>query len=249
MKVPIMNKHLKIVGLAALVLLSRGLLAQSIGPTSAQHSTQVSLQNIAQLSATASADGAQDVMVISLSTVREGPDARAVQAQLTAAVESALAQVRPRAEAGLMEVRTGGFGLYPRRGQDGKITGWQGSAELLLEGRDFSRITASAAQISGLTVSQVSFRLSPESRRLLEAQAQALAIERFKTNAAQIARAFGFSDYTLREVSIAQGEPAPVFQPRLMMAEARAGAADAALPVEAGKTSVQMTVSGSIQMK
>ena len=245
MKVLNMNKLLKLGVLAAVLLASRGLLAQNNTPSL----TPGHAQNMAQLSATASAEGAQDVMVMSLSTLREGPDARVVQAQLTAAVESAIALARAQAQPGLMELRTGGFGLYPRRSQDGKITGWQGSAELLLEGRDFSRITASAAQISTLSVAGVSFRLSPESRALLEARAQALAIESFKANAAQIARAFGFGDYTLREVSVTQGESASVIRPRLMMADARAGAADAALPVEAGKSSVQMTVSGSIQMK
>lgn len=243
MKVLNMKKLLKLGILVAVLLASRGLLAQNNTPSL----TPGHAQNMAQLSATASAEGAQDVMVMSLSTLREGPDARVVQAQLTAAVESAIALARAQAQPGLMELRTGGFGLYPRRSQDGKITGWQGSAELLLEGRDFSRITASAAQISSLNVAGVSFRLSPESRALLEARAQALAIESFKANAAQIARAFGFGDYTLREVSVTQGESASVIRPRLMMADARA--VDAALPVEAGKSSVQMTVSGSIQMK
>lgn len=64
---------------------------------------------------------------------------------------------RPKrnAQSGQMDVRTGPFGLYPRYGKDGKINGWQGRAELVLEGRDFARITATAGKIQTMAISQV----------------------------------------------------------------------------------------------
>ena len=147
-----------------------------------------------------------------------------------------------------MEVRTGSFGIYPRHGKDGKVNGWQGRAELVLEGTDFSRITSSAAAIQSLSISQVSFRLSRERRAALAGQAQALAIENFKRTAAEISREFGFGTYALREVNVSADEGLPN-RVRSMGLEARASQADAPVPVEAGRSTVVVTVSGSVQMK
>ena len=59
---------------------------------------------------------------------------------------------------------------------------------------------------------------------------------------------FGFSGYTLREVSVNASEPG--FQPRLrMMAQEAKAAADASVPVEPGKSTVVVTVSGSVQLR
>ena len=56
--------------------------------------------------------------------------------------------------------------------------------------------------ITGLTVNHVGFQLSREQRTKVEAEAQAMAIERFKAKAGDIAKGFGFGGYTLREVSV-----------------------------------------------
>jgi predicted secreted protein len=145
-------------------------------------------------------------------------------------------------------VRTGHFGLMPRYARDGKISAWHGTAELLLEGRDFPRITQTAARIQTLTVGAVNFSLSREQRAAVESQAQAMAIERFKAKAAELAKGFGFSGYSLREVAVnsnEQGGP----RPRMMAMEAKAAAVDAPVPVEAGKSTVLVTVSGSVQLR
>jgi predicted secreted protein len=148
-----------------------------------------------------------------------------------------------------MDVRTGNFSLYPRYGRDGKITAWQGSAELVLEGRDFARISATAGKIQTLTMGNVGFGLSREQRGKVEGEAQAQAIERFKAKAADIAKGFGFGGFTLREVSVNANDQGFVPRPRMMAMEARAVAADAPVPVEAGKSTVLVTVSGSVQLK
>ena len=147
-----------------------------------------------------------------------------------------------------MDVRTGPFGLYPRYGKDGKINGWQGRAELVLEGRDFARITATAGKIQTMAISQVGFALSREARAKVEGEAQTLAIEQFKARAADLSRGFGFANYSLREVSVNsndQGMP----RPRVMAMEAKSSMADAPVPVEAGKNSVVVTVSGTVQLR
>jgi predicted secreted protein len=186
---------------------------------------------------------------MNLTTARDGTDPAQVQAQLKTALDAALAEARKTAQPGQLDVRTGNFALYPRHNREGRIAGWTGNAELILEGRDFPRITQAAGRIQTMTLGGVSFGLSREQRARVESEAQAMAIERFKAKAAELAKGFGFSGYTLREVAVNANEPG--FVPRLRMAaqEGRAASTDAAVPVEPGKSTVMVTVSGSVQLR
>jgi predicted secreted protein len=206
-------------------------------------------QNVVQLAASGSVEALQDLLTISLSTTRDGTDANTVQTQLKTALDAGLAEAKKTAQAGQLDARTGNFSLYPRYGRDGKPIGWQGTAELILEGRDFARISSAAGKIQTLTVNNVSFSLSQTQRALVEREAQALAIQSFKVRAAEIAEAFGFTGYTLREVNVNASEAGYIPRPRMMAMEAKSAMADAPVPVEAGKTLVQVNVSGAVQLK
>lgn len=226
---------------AALLFVSLGLHAQqAIVPAP---------QNVIQLSANAALDVQQDLLSLSMGTTREGPDAATVQTQLKLALDAALTEARKAVLPGQLDVRTGYFSLYPRYGRDGKITAWQGTTELVLEGRDFARISSTAGKLQTVTVSGVSFSLSREQRAKVEGEVQASAIERFKVRAGEIAKAFGFAGYGLREVSINTNDQGFSPRPRVMALEAKAASSDMAVPLEAGKTAVVVTVSGSVQLR
>lgn len=206
-------------------------------------------QNVLQLSANGTVEVQQDMLSMTLSTTRDGTEAAAVQGQLKTALDAALTEARKTAQPGQLDVRTGNFSLSPRYSREGKITGWQGSTELVLEGRDFPRITQAAGRITTLNVGNVGFGLSREQRAKVEVEAQTIAIDAFKQKAGELAKGFGFAGYTLREVSVnaSQGD---IGRPRMMAAQAKSfSAADAPVPVEAGKTSVVVNVSGSVQLK
>ena len=206
-------------------------------------------RNVAQLSSSGSVEVQQDLLSIAMNTTASGTDAAAVQTQLKQALDAALAIARPAVSAGQLDIRTGNFSLYPRYDKNGKINGWQGSTELVLEGRDFPRITGTAGKIQSLTMGNVSFGLSREQRAKVEAQAQSQAIEQFKAKALEVSKGFGFTGYTLREVSINANDQG--FQPRPRMVSMQAKSADSDMPVsvEAGKSTVQVNVTGSVQMK
>lgn len=210
--------------------------------------TRDPVQNVAQLSVSGSVEVLQDLLSISMNTTRDGTDAGTVQTQLKQALDTALSQARQAASPDLMTVRTGNFGLYPRYGKDGKISGWQGSTELILEGKDFARITGTAGKIQTLTLGSVSFALSREQRAKVEGEAQAQAIERFKAKAGEISTAFGFGSYTLREVSINTNDQGYMPRPRAMAMSAKSDMSESPVPVEAGKSTVMVVVSGSVQM-
>lgn len=230
--------------IAAVLLLLAG-----SAPLQAQTVVSPPPQNVVQLAASGAVEVQQDLLLMTLNTTREGPDPATVQTQLKAALEAAVSEARKAASPGQLDLRTGNFSLYPRHGRDGKISGWQGSTELVLEGRDFARISATAGKIQTLTLGQVVFSLSREQRARVEGEAQTMAIERFKAKAGEIARSFGFAGYTLREVAVNANDQGPVPRPRMMAMEAKALAADTPVPVEAGRSTVQVTVSGAVQLR
>ena len=235
-------KTLATCALIASSVCSQGLFAQTV-------ISREPLQNVAQLSATGSVEVQQDLLSISMSTTRDGADAVVVQTQLKQALDAALAVARPAVQPGQLDVRTGNFSLSPRYGKDGKINGWQGSTELILDGKDFSRITTTAGKIQTLTMGNVSFALSREQRARVEGEAQTQAIERFKAKATDIARSFGFNGYTLRDVSVNANDQNPPPRPRMMAMQARSDMAESPVSVEAGKSTVLVNVSGSVQMR
>ena len=206
-------------------------------------------QNVLQLQTTGTVEVQQDLLQITLSTARDGSDPAQVQSQLRTALDTALAEAKRNAQPGQLDVRTGNFAIYPRNNREGRISGWTGTAELILEGRDFPRITQTAGRIQTLTLAGVSFGLSREQRAKVETDAQAQAIERFKSKAGDLAKAFGFGGYTLREVAVNTNEPG--FMPRMRMAaqDAKVASMEAAVPVEPGKSAVTVTVSGSVQLR
>ena len=232
---------IKSIAACALFISTSGVFSQNLRPETPQ--------NVVTLQASGSVEVQQDLLLISMNTTKDGTDAASVQLQLKTALDGALTEAKKAVLPGQLDVRTGAFNLYPRYGRDGKINGWQGSTELVLEGRDFARISATAGKIQGLTLGQVSFGLSREARARVEAEAQSMAIERFKTKAADIAKSFGFAGFTLREISVNANDQGNAPRPRMMAMEARASSsADAPVPVEAGRSTVLVNVSGSVQL-
>ena len=202
---------------------------------------------VVHISATAAVEVARDLMSVTLSTTREGPDANVVQTALKQALDAALTEARRVAKPGQVDVQTGQFTLQPRYTNKGQASGWQGSAELLVEGRDMPAIAQLTGRISTLTIARVSQGLSRELREKTESDVAAQAIARYRVKAADYAKEFGYSGYLVREVNVSSTEPPSGPMPMMRM-QMKAAAEDAALPVEAGKAPVSVTVQGTVQM-
>jgi predicted secreted protein len=209
--------------------------------------TPAPIQGVLSLSTSASVEVTKDILSIGFSVTRDGPDAAGVQNALKQALDAALAEARKSAKPGQIEVQTGNFSLFPRYApKGGVINGWQGTAELVIEGRDIPGIAQLSGRIQSMSISRVAYALSREAREKVEADVTATAIARYRAKAGEMSKAFGYSGYVIREVNVSTNEPPP-YQP-MMRAQAMAKAEDA-LPVEPGKGSVTANVSGSIQMK
>jgi predicted secreted protein len=205
-------------------------------------------QGVVSLSSTAQVEVTKDLLSVALSVTREGQDAASVQTQLKQALDAALAEAKKVARPGQLDVQTGNFSLYPRYGTKGQISGWQGSTELLIEGRDMPAIGALTGRITTMGIARVGHGISRELREKLESDVAAEAIARFRAKAADYAKAFGYSAYTIREVNVSGADQPPVTPIPMLRGKAMAAAADESLPVEPGKGTVSITVSGTVQM-
>lgn len=204
-------------------------------------------QNVVGLSASASLEVNKDVLSVTLSTTREGTEAGAVQSQLKQALDAALNEAKKAAKPGQIEVRTGNFSLFPRYSNKGGITGWQGTAELNIEGKDIPGIAQLTGRINTMTVARVGTSLSREQRERVESEVTGQAIAQYRAKAAEVTRQFGFAGYTLREVQVNSDQP-PMYAAAPMMRAKTMSDASEALPVELGKGTVTVTVSGTVQL-
>lgn len=203
---------------------------------------------ILHLSASAQTEVPQDWLVMSLSVQKEGLLAPWVQNQLNTVLAAALSVAAPLAQPERLEVRTGSMNVSPRYGRDGKIHGWTGSAQLVLQGKDAEQITALAARLQDLTVSQIDWMLSSDQQKEAEARIQAQAVERFRAKAQVLAQQFGFASYSLHEVRVTAQEASEGIMPRMAVAQMDAPPASP-VPTLAGKSRVVVNISGSIQLR
>ena len=210
------------------------------------------LQNVVSLSASATVEVQKDWITVVFTTTRDGADAAAVQGLLRQALDTALAEARKIAKPGQVEVQTGAFSLYPRYASKPNaapvINGWQGSTELVVEGRDVQAISQLTGRVNTLSIGRVAFSLSREAREKVEGDVAAQAITRFRGRAEAVSKQFGFAGYAVREVAVNTDTPGMQAMP-MARAQSMRASSDEALPVEAGKATVTAQVSGSVQMR
>ena len=207
------------------------------------------MQGVVQLVSSANLDVTKDLLSVAFGTTREGPDAATVQSQLKQALDAALNEAKKLAKPGQLEVRTGNFSLSPRYTNKGVVNGWQGSTELIVEGRDMQAIGQLTGRITTLTINRVGYNLSRELRERAEGEISAQAIASFRAKAADYAKQFGYTGYVIREVAVNSTSEQPPPRPMMMQMRAKAASvADEALPVEPGKGTVSVDVSGTVQL-
>jgi len=206
-------------------------------------------QGVLSLTTSATVEVTKDVLAVTFSTTKDGADANAVQAQLKQALDAALAEAKKAARPGQVDVQTGAFSLFPRYTSKGGITGWQGTAEIIVDGRDMAAIGQLSGRITTMTVARVAYRLSREAGQKVEADVAAEAIARYRAKAGEYAKQFGYASYSIREVNVTTTEPPQGPMPMARAQTAAMSAPGDALSVEPGKAQVNASVSGTVQMK
>ena len=211
----------------------------------------------AHLSASATTLVLQDWLLIRLAVQKEGADAALVQRQLKTTLAAALTQAQSEAKLtdakpGAMEVSTGQLNVSPRYNREGKTNGWAGTAELMVQGRDIERITATAGRLNGVTVSQVEWQISPELMAQSETNVQGQAVAQWRSKANALTQQLGMSRYSIGDVTLSTQGNGQGVGPRampMMAMDAGPEARSAPLPVQAGQSQVTVVVSGQILLQ
>jgi predicted secreted protein len=209
--------------------------------------TQAQPAGVLSLSSQASAEVPQDVVNITLFYEQEAADPSTLTSALNKRADAALRQAK-----GVdgVTARSGSFTVYPSTDRDGRISAWRGRTEVVLESHDFAAASTLAGKMSAsMQVGNVTFSLSPEAQRAAEQKLSTQAIASFRQQAQAAAQAFGYGNYSIREVNVGQSgvSPRPVM---MMSARAMNGDAKMAAPMalEGGTSTVTVNVSGSVQM-
>jgi predicted secreted protein len=205
------------------------------------------LSGVLALDAEASAEIPNDMAVMTLFVERQAENPATAAGEVAQALDEAATEARAVPD---VQVRTGGVGTFPQYDSKGKIVRWRARGELILESKDFPRLSILSAQLNPLMqIAQVRFQLSNEARKREEARLIDAAIEAFRRKAAQAAEAFGYRGYTIREVSVSsgagRGEPPVPYRAQALSVPAEA----TPVPLEGGRTEVAVSVRGSVQME
>lgn len=220
----------------------------AVAPAAAESSTNRSPEMTLQ--AAASSEVEQDTVRISLTAEVDAPDQPAAGKKLTAILDDVVKRARDTKG---VDVRTGGFNVWPNTNSKGKISSWRGQGEVVLESRDFDAAAALASKLSDKTaISNIAFSLSREAREAEERKLLKEAAQAFKDRALAAANAFGFSGYRLSKLELG-GSGGPVPMPRMLgaaaMAKDASGGFSPDVPLEAGDVTVSVAVNGTIVLQ
>ena len=225
-------------------LLAASLLTTTAALASAQTMPQPS--GVLSLSAQAVTEVPTDVVQVTLAAEQEGPEPSAISSALATRTQTALAQAK---RASGVEAQSGGFTIHPNTDRNGKISTWRGRSEIVLKSKDFAAVSKLTGELANqMQVQNIVFSLSRETRQAAEQKLADQAVAAFRDKAQATTKLFGYSGYTIREVSL--NESGGVMPPMARLYAAKAMSADAAapIPVEGGKTQVTVSVNGSVQM-
>ena len=195
-----------------------------------------------QAEASREVDNDQALAVLAAEARGDNPAALAeqVNTRMAAALKAAKAVPAVRA-------RSGGYRTSPTYNK-GRVEGWVVSQELRLESSDLPALAKLVGELQqGLLVQSMQLRLSPALRRATEEALIAGAIAAFQARAEIVRKAMKAAKYGVRTMNIGTSGGGIV----IPLARAGMSAMSAAAPValEAGTSTVQVTVSGTIQLE
>ncbi len=210
----------------------------------------VALADVLNVDATVSSEVVPDLAVVTLAVVREGADVSPLTKDVNETLARAFAEVKGVAG---VTAANGGYSTFPRydsRTGSSTRTGWQVRAEMILKSKDFNALGTLVGKLAQtMQIAGSSFEISPE----LRAQESSALIDRaaraFGEKATAATRAFGYAGYAIRQVTL--GSAGQTGSPRAMYMDASAAqrVSAAPMPVESGRVTLSLTVSGSVQMR
>jgi len=180
-----------------------------------------------------------------LAAVAEGKDPALVASEVNARIARALA--RSKKEKGVV-VESGGYMTQPLYDEN-RIVRWQARQELRLESADVDRLSKliGALQEDQLLLSGIEFSVKRETRESLQDELTLEALRKFRARADLVTKGMGGAGWSMIALSVGQGGVQPYVY--AMRAEADMAMKTASAPAfEAGKSELQVTVDGTIEL-
>ena len=202
------------------------------------------LFNLVSVSAQAEREVANDTLTAVMAVDAEGNDPVALADGANRAMREALklAQAYKAVKARSLNYQT--WPVYDKA----RIVRWRVRQELRLESREFAQATELIGKLqSTLVVSGLAVGLSPEARKQAENALIAEALAAFHERAEIVRDAQKAKSYRVKDLQINAGGGA---QPRTYAAQRAGVAASVAAPsVEPGASTIQVNVSGTVQLQ
>lgn len=222
-------------------------MALACGAAQAQERT--ALFNLVSLSGQAEREVANDTLTAVLTAQAEGSEPAVLADTVNRVMREALrlAQGYP-----MVRTRTLSYQTWPVYDK-ARVARWNVRQELRLESGDFARATELIGKLQtgaqeNLQLTSLSFGLSPQARKDAENALIAEALGAFHARAAIVRDVQKSNGYRVKELQISGGGGA---QPRLFAAArgAMASASSAPPAIEPGASSLQISVTGTIQLQ
>ena len=181
-----------------------------------------------------------------LSAMAEGQDPAKVAAEVNERIERALATAKK--EKGV-EVESGGYVTQPVYDAN-RIVRWQAWQEIRLESADVDRLSKliGLLQTAELTLSGIEFSVKRETREALQNELTLEALRAFRARADLITKGMGSAAWSLVAISVGQGGSQPRFHAMRAEADMSSMKTAAAPAFEAGKSELEISVDGSIEL-
>lgn len=222
--------------LFAIVLLSAGVVAQA----------EPLHKNIIHLSAGASSEIENDLMVVRLTTQHQAKKASEAANQVNQDMTWALKEVKRFSD---IESQTQQYNTYPMY-KDSKIRSWQASQTLRLQSENMDDLSKLLLVLqSRLNIQSMNFKPTKTTRKKASDALIEEALDAFNQRATLIQKALNVSGYSIVDIHVnTQDNFAPVYRHAENYSRMSKSLADAPA-VESGKSTVNVTVNGKIQLQ
>jgi predicted secreted protein len=190
-----------------------------------------------------------DRLVAVLAAQREGKDAAKLAVEVNALVDWALAQAQGEAQ---IESETLGYTTDPLYTKS-TLSGWRVRQEIRLRTREGAVLSAVVGRLQErLLLQSIGYQVSDERREEAQEALIRSGIDAFKGRARLIAEQMGQPRYRLVEMQVeTDGDrPAPIFRGMAAAAAmSEAGGAAVAPRIEAGKQTIRVHITGTIELQ
>ena len=186
----------------------------------------------------------RDILIGNLYARSEGPSLEALTSEVNRQITAAIETARKTSE---VSVQTQDYQTEPTY-QNQKPSGWVVQQWIRLESRQPERFARVLGELQKtLKLSGIDYAISTETRKAAEDRLISEGLKAFQNRADRVTHELGRNRYRIVKIEV-EGAPPPLRNPRPMLRAMSTEAAPSP-PIEAGETTLFLTVQGTIELQ